>query len=153
MNWRNAVWWILYSMLAIALQSLLPGLDFLLPGFLVSVQERQPVQTACVGIWFVLLQEGMGNLAFGGVVLTFIVTIIFFYSGCTLFQGRNFLFVSLIGILLSAFRYVLFTLLCRLQEFPVNADVLLDECLFQAFFTPFVWWGASSLRYVVKNES
>ncbi len=151
--WRNAAWWILYSFAAIVLEALLPGLDFFLPGLLIAVQERRPLQTLCVGAWFIVIQEGMGSLAFGGTAIMFALTVIFFYSGVQLFQGRNFLFVFLLGIALSAIRYILYPLLCRLQDFPVSMDVLLNECIFQIFVTPFIWWGASSLRIAEKHEA
>lgn len=153
MNWLNPLWWFLYAIAAIAMQSWLPGLDFLLPGFLIALQEMQTIQTLCIGMLFVVLQEGMGNLAFGGVMLLFVFAVVLFYSGCRLFQGRNFLFIMLLGIVLAILRYMIFTVFCHLQDFPVNTEALWDECFFQAFFTPFVWWGASSLRRVVKHEA
>ena len=153
MAWRNAAWWLFYSFAAVVLQAMLPGLDFFLPGFLLAVQEQRPIQTACVGVWFTVLQEGMGSMAFGGIALLFALAVIFFYSGCQLFQGRNFLFVILLGAVLASARYCLFPLLCSLQDFPFRSEVLIDECLFQFFVTPFVWWGASSLRSAMQNES
>ncbi len=146
MLWRNAAWWLIYSFAAVAMQAVFSGLDFFLPGFLLALQEQRPVQSLFVGLWFIVLQEGMGSLAFGGIALMYVLTVIFFYSGCQLFQGRNFLFVVLLGAVLAAIRYVLFPVLCRLQDFPVRMDVLFNECLFQVFLTPFAWWGARSLR-------
>ncbi len=153
MLWRNVAWWLLYSFSAAAMQAVFPGLDFFLPGFLLALQEQRPIQSLCVGIWFILLQEGMGSLAFGGTALMYALTVIFFYSGCQFFQGRNFLFVVLLGAILAAIRYVLFPLLCRLQDFPVRMDMLFNECLLQVFLTPFAWWGARSLRGSVKHEA
>ncbi len=151
--WRNTAWWLLYSFAAVAMQAVFPGLDFFLPGFLLALQEQRPVQTLCVGAWFIMLQEGMGSLAFGGTALMYAMAVIFFYSGCQLFQGRNLLFVILLGAVLAAMRYAFFPLLCRLQDFTVRMDVLFNECLLQVFLTPFAWWGASSLRGSVKHEA
>ena len=40
MNWANIGWWVAYACIAIVLQSRAPGLDFLLPGFILAIQER-----------------------------------------------------------------------------------------------------------------
>ena len=66
MSWINVGWWLCYAFAGITLQALMPGLDFLLPGFILALQERRYPQILAVGACFVLLQEGMGSMAFGG---------------------------------------------------------------------------------------
>ena len=44
MNWRNLLWWALYTCIGISLQAVLPGLDFLLPGLILAIQERKKNQ-------------------------------------------------------------------------------------------------------------
>jgi len=153
MNWRNLAWWIACSVAAVLLQACFPGLDFMLPLFLLAVQEKKLIQTCCVGVWFVLLQEGMGTLAFGGTALLYAFTAILFFAGCRLFQGKNFLFIVLLGIILAWTHYLLFSMLCSLQNFPFRPDLLTAECACQMFVTPFVWWCARSLRRKVKHEA
>ncbi len=153
MNWRNLLWWFMSSAAAVVMQAVFPGLDFMLPLFLLAVQEKKLIQTCCAGVWFILLQEGMGCLAFGGTAALYALTVILFFSGSRLFQGRNLLFVVLLGIVLAWTHYALYVLLCRLQDFPYDPDVLAAECIGQMFVTPFVWWGAGSLRRILKNEA
>ena len=152
MSWASAGWWLCYAFAAVALQALMPGLDFLLPGFILALQERNFPQILAVGAFFVLLQEGMGSMAFGGTLLWYALAAIAFYVGCGILQGTGFLFVSLFGILLSCAHYLIFATLAALQDIPWTPSLLLDECLFQALFTPWVWWVAAALRRKVSHE-
>ena len=152
MSWTSAAWWLCYAVAAIALQALMPGLDFFLPGFILALQERNFPQLLAVGALFVMLQEGMGSMAFGGMLLWYALAAIVFYVGCGLLQGTGFLFVTLFGMLLSCSHYVIFALLVTLQDIPWDPSLLFDECLFQALFTPWVWWLASALRRRVIHE-
>jgi hypothetical protein len=153
MNWRNLLWWVFCSAGSVILQSCFPGLDFMLPFFLLAIQERKLIQTICTGIWFVLLQEGMGSFAFGGTAVLYSFAVILFFSGSRLFQGKNFLYVVFLGIVLAWVHYALYAMLCSLQNFPFRHELLTAECVCQMFVTPFVWWIANSLRRMVKNEA
>ena len=99
MSWASAGWWLCYAFVGIALQALMPGLDFLLPGFILALQERRISQVLAVGAFFVLVQEGMGSMAFGGTLLWYALAAIAFYVGCGLLQGTGFLFVTLFGMM------------------------------------------------------
>lgn len=153
MSWADAGWWLVYAFAAISLQAGMPGLDFLLPGFIITLQERRLFQTLLIGTAFMLAQEGMGSMAFGGTLLWYAVAALAYYSGCRLFQGRSFLFISLLSVLLAAVHYVIFGLLASLQDIPWEATLLLDECFLQALLTPLLWWAASSLRMRLKHEA
>ena len=152
MSWINVGWWLCYAFAGITLQALMPGLDFLLPGFILALQERRYPQILAVGACFVLLQEGMGSMAFGGTLLWYALAAIAFHVGCGLLQGTGFLFVTLFGILLSCAHYVVFALLTTLQDIPWEPSLLFDECVFQALFTPWVWLVAAILRKRALHE-
>ncbi|MBQ3172193.1 MAG: hypothetical protein IJB53_09845 [Mailhella sp.] len=153
MSWGNACWWLIYAFAAIAMQAALPGLDFLLPGFILALQERRLFQTLLLGAAFTMAQEGMGSMFFGGTLLWYAVTAAAFYAACSLFQGRSFLFIFLLSALLSGVRYVIFGFLSTLQDIPWEPSLLLDECFLQALLTPFIWAAASALRRGVKHEA
>lgn len=152
MIWANVGWWLAYAFAAIALQSVIPGLDFLFPGFIIAMQERRLFQTLCVGAAFMLAQEGMGSMAFGGTLLWYCVAAITYYVGCSLFQGSSLLFVFLFSSLLSGVHYIIFGMLASLQDIPWEAANLLDECFLQAVLTPVIWWVASLQRKGLSHE-
>ena len=153
MSWGNAGWWLIYAFAAISLQAVLPGLDFLLPGFIIALQERRLFQTLLLGTAFMLAQEGMGSMAFGGTLLWYAAAAAAFYAACNLFEGRSILFIFLLSALLSGVRYVIFGFLSTLQDIPWEPALLLDECFLQALLTPFIWAAASALRRGVKHEA
>lgn len=153
MSWANFGWWLVYGFAAIAFQAAFPGLDFLFPGFILLLQERRLFQTLIVGTLFLLAQEGMGSMAFGGTLLWYGLAAIAFYALCGLFQGGSFLFIFLLGSALSAVHGVIFASLTTLQGIPWEAASLLDDCFFQALLTPCLWWVASSLRRGVIHEA
>ena len=153
MSWANAGWWLLYVIAAISLQAVMPGVDFLLPGFIIALQERRIFQSLLVGVSFILVQEGMGSMAFGGMLLWYAVTALAYYVACSLFQGGSFLFVFLLATVLSGVHYIIFGFLASLQGIPWEASILIDECFFQAMLTPCIWWVASSLRRGLRHEA
>ena len=153
MSWGNACWWLIYAFAAISMQAALPGLDFLLPGFILALQERRLFQTLLIGTGFMMAQEGMGSMAFGGTLLWYALAAVAYYAACSLFQGRSFLFVLLLSVLLSCVRGVIFIFLSRLQDIPWEASLLLDECFLQAVLTPFIWLIAVSLRRGRMHEA
>ncbi|WP_458399715.1 hypothetical protein [Mailhella sp.] len=153
MSWSNAAWWLVYSFAAIFMQAAVPGLDFLLPGLLIALQERRLFQSLLIGVGFMMAQEGMGSMAFGGTLLWYSVTALAYYGACSLFQGRSFLFIALLTAALSCVRYIIFGFLSTLQDIPWEPALLLDECFLQAALTPFIWLAAVSLRKGVKHEA
>ena len=153
MSWIIAGWWILYTALAIALQSLVPGLDFLLPGLLLALQQRQFMRSLCLAAVFLVLQEGMGSMSFGSTFLLYILTFLSFYAACSLFEGKSALFVVLLGAALAAAHYFTFALAASLQDIPWQPAALRTECVMQAFFTPLIWWAASTLYRIAIHES
>ena len=153
MSWRSALWWLFYVVAAVALQASLPGLDLLLPGFLIALQERRHAATLIVAASFILLQEGMGSMAFGGSLLWYGITALLFVIGCRLFQGTSLLFISLLSVLLAVTHYAVFGMLATLQDIPWQMSHLLEECLWQAVVTPPLWQAAFSLRRKVIHET
>lgn len=139
MSWANAIWWFLNICLAVLLQNNLSGLDFLLPLFIVALQEKNGLQLAWTTPVFLLLQEGMGTSYFGNTLLWYAATVAFFYFGHWLFEVENFLFIFLLSACLGASHYMVFSFMSNLQDIPVNLQTLLDESVFQALLTP-LWW-------------
>ena len=90
MNWANIGWWVAYACIAIVLQSRAPGLDFLLPGFILAIQERNGAQFLWVAVFFLLLQEGMGNMAFGGTLLWYALAVFLFRLGTICLKQKAF---------------------------------------------------------------
>lgn len=152
-NSRNIVWWGFFLSLGICLQQLLPGVDVLLVGLILALQERDFLQLGWVALPLIVIQEGIGTLDFGATVLWYTATTAFFFLGRWLFETENFLFVFLLSTCIGAGHFAVMWVICSLQYVPVDESALLDESILQALFIPFAWKVASiTRRWVVSYE-
>lgn len=147
----NILWWLCFAVVAIWLQSWLPGVDILVVGTVICLEEGNPAQTFWVTFLNLLLQEGSGTLAFGFSLLWYGSLIILFLMGRWLFQAQNFLFITLLGVCLGLLRYLLLLLLASLQDFHLSESLVFNESVLQVAVFPLVWAIAYALR--PKQES
>ncbi len=153
MSWIIVGWWLLYTSAAIALQSFVPGMDFLLPGLLLVLQQGRLMRSLCLAFFFLILQEGMGSMSFGSTFLLYALIFLCFYAACNLFEGKNALFIILLGMFLAIAHYIIFATVSSLQDIPWQVATLREKCLLQAFFTPLIWWTASALYRIMIHEN
>ena len=139
MTSRNQVWWVLFFVVGIWLQMVLPGVDMLIPGLILAMQERRPMQLACVFLITVLIQEGLGTLAFGACVLWYLSVMLLVVIGHWLFSTRSLVFVILLGLAAGVTRYAVTQLMVSLQDAALDNAVLLKECAIQAAVIPVFW--------------
>ena len=139
MTSRNVVWWVLFLTVGIWLQMVLPGVDMLLPGLILAIQERRPMQLIGVFLVTVLIQEGLGTLAFGACVLWYLSVTLLVIIGHWLFSTRSLFFVILLGLAAGVTRYAVTQLMVSLQNATLDNAVLLEECGMQAVVIPVFW--------------
>lgn len=153
----NVIWWMTYAFVAIILQSILPGVDFLLPGYIVAMQEKNLKQFCWVGIIFVILQEGMGTLAFGAVLLWYLSIILIYLAGHWLFEVESLPFIFLLSIASSLAHYMVVIFIGNLSEIQIPEKTLIDKCVYQAFLTPFMWnlahYTRRGIRYAFETKN
>ena len=143
---RNAFWWGAFLFPAITLQRLFPGVDFLLVGLLVVLQERRYADLAWVLPLLVILQEGMGTREFGLILLWYVVVAALFLLGRWLFDVENFLYAFLLSACLAASYFAVAFLMSPLYAAPMDAHRLLDESVHLALFLPVCWKLAQLTR-------
>lgn len=139
MTSRNVVWWVLFLAVGVWLQMVLPGVDMLLPGLILAIQERRPMQLIGVFLVTVLIQEGLGTLAFGACVLWYLSVTLLVIIGHWLFSTRSLFFVILLGLAAGVTRYAVTQLMVSLQNATLDNAVLLEECAMQAVVIPVFW--------------
>ena len=143
---RNAFWWWGFLFSAITLQSLVPGVDFLLAGFLVTLQERRYTDLLWVLPLLIILQEGMGTREFGVVLLWHVSAAAIFFLGRWLFDIESFLYAFLLCACLAACHFALAFLMSPLYAVSVDAHRLLDESAHLALLLPLCWKLAQFTR-------
>lgn len=134
------IWWTIYILVAVWAQHVLPGLDFLAPGFIVSLQEDRGPATIWLAVVFILLQEGMGTLFFGSGLLNYSMLALAFFMGRMLFDSRSATLVVLLGLVIGVCHTLFSLMTLRLEGMLVPLDRLLLESLAQAVITPLLWY-------------
>ncbi len=152
MNFRNMVWWLGFILVAIWAQSLVPGVDFLVVGLVLSLQEGRLKQTCWLGACVLLIQEGTSTLSFGTSLLLDGIAVVAFIFGRWLFQSRNVLFLSLLGGVLGLSHYLIVPMMAYLEDYSVPRESLLLESVIQAAIFPPVWLLAHTLRSLRKPD-
>lgn len=146
MSLRDALWWTSFLMAGIWMQQLLPGIDALIIGLIIALQEGRIARLLWVLPTIILLQEGMGTLAFGSTLLWYGATIALFYMGRWLFEVENFVFVFLLSACLGLVHYLISDMMASLQNLELPLRQLMDESILQALFIPPTWRAALELR-------
>ncbi len=153
MNFAALLWWICFFIIAIITQSLIVGLDALVIGLVIALQERRYKDLLWILPMFIILQEGIGSRDFGGMILWYAMIIIVFIIGRWLFEVQNVLFVLLMAICLGCLNFLLVYILAPLQDLVVDIQFLTRESIYQAVFVPFAWWIASITRRWTYNHA
>lgn len=145
-GWSDAFFWACFIAIAICIQAMAPGLDVLVTGIIIVLQEKDWRSLLWLLPLFILLQEGMGTRPFGSIIIWYAATIVIFRMGRWLFQTGNFLFVFILSACLGATYYGIAWLMAPLQNIAFNVEDTLDKSLLQAIFLPFAWRLLSAAR-------
>lgn len=143
---HNIFWWGAFLAAGIWAQTLLPGVDLLLPAILVSMQENRGTQTFWLVVTFTLVQDGTSAMAFGTGFLWYSAIVILFSAGRSVFETENPLFIALLSILMGAWHVGLMIIMGNLQSMELPLARLLTEAALQAAITPVTWTILYRLR-------
>lgn len=153
MNPRNVLWWALFLPLSLVIQVSLPGLDAMVIGLILILQERGYKNLLWLLPALILVQEGIGSREFGGMVLWYALVVGLFFLGRWLFEVESMLFVLLLSVCLGAGHFLLAHVLAPLQDLTVDVQAIGYESLAQALFLPAAWRLARlSRRWVCAYE-
>lgn len=148
-NFTALAWWGAYTIIAVWVQKFIPGIDVLVPGMILSMQERPGGQTFLLVCIWILLLEGMGNMAFGYGIMWYGLLALFFLAGQWLFESRSFLFMCLLGLGLGVLHPTLIYSLATLQGVAWPVRVTIWQGALQAISFPIVWLIAK--RFLPKR--
>ncbi len=138
-NIGNFFWWMTFAAFAIAFQSCFPGVDALLVGAIILLQERDYKNALWVIPFFILLQEGLGTCAFGTSIILYAATFILFRVGRWLFEVENFVFIFLLSTCIGVAYLGVFWLMAPLHDTSFEPNEIMDICLIQALYIPLAW--------------
>lgn len=145
-GWVGLAWWLCFIVLAICVQALAPGLDVLVVGLVILLQEEDYRDMIWLLPLFILLQEGIGTRPFGSIIVWYAATVVIFKIGRWLFETENFLFMFLLSACLGGAYFGVAWLMAPLQNLSFNIEDTLDKSLVQALFMPFAWRMLNAIR-------
>lgn len=144
--WRQIAWWCVFISAAICIQALAPGLDVLVVGLIMLLQEKDWKGLLWLLPLFILLQEGIGTRPFGASIVWYAATVVIYHLGRWLFETENFMFIFLLSACLGFAYFTVAWLMAPLQNLAFNIEDTLDKSLAQAIFIPFAWRLAMAAR-------
>ena len=144
--WGNVLWWTGYLVAAVWLQRFFPGLDALIPAFLVCLQERNRQQLAVILLFSVLIQEGAGTFPFGLSLLWHGAVVALYCMGIWLFMSGGGVFMLLLSSSLGVSRGFFALLMDSLRHVPSDMWSIGRISALQAFFTLLLWTLAKRSR-------
>lgn len=142
----NIIWWAAFLCCGLIMESLLPGIDILLIGLIIALQEGKLSQIFWVFLAVILLQEGIGALPFGASILSYSLLVLIFYGGRALLEQENILFVLLVAVSAGVGHYIFTQAMAALQGISLPGGSLALESLTQALILPPLWILAFVLR-------
>jgi len=133
------LFWLCFVLAGIWAQQFAPGVDFLAPALIVCLQQRRmPTAIWLAGV-FIILQEGVGSLAFGTLLLWYAGLLAVYLVGRWLFESRNLLFIFIIGAFLGVWRFFLVGMMANLEDLAPNRTHLATECVAQVVLFTLEW--------------
>lgn len=137
---KNITWWICATVAGIFMQWAIPGVDFLLPAYLVALCERSHVvQLILVFCLFIIINEGLGTLNFGGMLLWYLAISVLFFIGNKLIHNHFAIFSTILALLSGCLHYIIIQCMCDLQNLEFDQEILLYDCCKQVLILPFAW--------------
>ena len=153
MRIRNIIWWTAFFILAILGQMLLPGIDLMVVGLIIAMQERNPLQIIWVLIICMLLQEGPGTMDFGASFCWYGLTMFIYYMGRAIFETENIFFILLVCASLGALHFGLMHIFSGLQGVSVPFKRLALESVGEMLIVPILWLALHRLRGGVARHA
>lgn len=150
-NWQVTGWWICFIIFSVCIQALAPGIDVLVVGIIILMQEKDYRAMLFLLPLFCFLQEGMGTTPFGTIMIWYAAVILLFIIGQWLFEASNFIFIFLLSACLGISYFGIFWVMTHLQGLSFDVGAAMDKSLAQAVFMPFAWWMLVTLKKMLKK--
>ncbi|WP_027177738.1 hypothetical protein [Maridesulfovibrio bastinii] len=133
------IWWAGFAVVAIWMQSFVPGVDFLAPSILFCLQREKNTQALWMAVIWVLIEEGCGTLPFGYAIISYLLIYALYRCGIMFFDVQSFMFTVLCGVAIGVMHPVLIGIIAMLADLSGAADRYVAEGILQGLFFPVVW--------------
>jgi len=133
---KAIIWWLLYTIFGIWLQRFIPGLDCFAPALAGCFYLGLTTTTFWLALIWILVQEGIGSLAFGSTLLFYTGITIFFFWSKIIFAKNSPLFFIGASVFTAGFYFLVMNIMTNLQELNVPMHILLQNSILILIFFP-----------------
>lgn len=135
----NTVWWIVFLIAGIILQATFPGLDALILGVLLLLEEKDYRRLVCIVPAVILLQDGMGTQAFGSAMLCIALCALLYRLSSGIASASRIGFYLFLSLAMGGIRIFLDWLFATLEDTAFVAEQLFHEGAAEAVYL-FIGW-------------
>lgn len=133
---KAVIWWLIYTIFGIWLQRFIPGLDCFAPALAGCLYLGLTTTTFWLALFWILIQEGIGSLAFGSTLLFYGGITVFFFWSKIIFTKNSPLFFIGASIFTSGFYLLVMYVMSNLQELDIPINIFLQNALLILIFFP-----------------
>ncbi len=135
----NTAWWIVFLAAGIILQATFPGLDALILGLPLLLEERDYRRLVCFVPAVILLQDGMGTQAFGSAMLSIALCSLFYWLARGIASASRIGFYLFLSLCMGGIRIFLDWLFATLEDTAFVPEQLFHEGAAEAVYL-FIGW-------------
>lgn len=135
----NTVWWIAFLVTGIILQATFPGLDALILGVLLLLEEKDYRRLVCFVPAVILLQDGMGTQAFGSAMLCIALCALLYRLSSGIASASRIGFYFFLSLAMGGVRIFLDWLFATLEDTAFLPEQLFHEGAAEAVYL-FIGW-------------
>ncbi len=117
---KELCWWIFITILGVFFKDWLTGIDFFLPALILCYQKKNFFCAFFLGIIWILIQEGSGDIPFGATLLWYMAVSFFYFFLKQFLATNNLIFITILSFISSCSYYVSIWIISSLQEIVVD---------------------------------
>ncbi len=152
MKLHNTLWWALFFCICVSIQNLISGIDVLVIGLLISMQEKNFIQIAWVLPLIILIQEGSGSMLFGASIVWYFCVILIFVIGRFLFEVENTFFMFMVSTCMGVAHVAIIHFFAMLQDAQIDLPRLVDEGILQVIIITLAWSITNFTRNILVTR-
>ncbi len=136
---KTIIWWTIYTILGIWLQRFIPGLDCFAPALAGCLYLGLFKTTFWLTLIWIIIQEGVGGLAFGFTLLFYGGIVLFFLGSKLIFTQNTALFFIGASFYSAGLYFVTIQIMTSLQELNVPIYLIVQNSMLTLIFFPILW--------------
>ncbi len=136
---KEILWWILVTIFGIGAEVGIKGIGPFIPALLLCLQLEKIGASIFLAIFWMIIQEGGGNIPFGSVLLWYMGMAFVFFWLKNYLSSNGIIFVILMSVCSALWYFISIYTLTSLEEITIKQDILFHNSLIQLIAFPILW--------------